>query len=296
MWNLTVKIRIPDPISLCNMYNKIIVILFIILLLPFIFFSTAHSKEAGEDYIIGPEDVLHVTVWDNEDLSSKVAVSLEGFINFHLIGKIKASGLTTAELAEEITHKLKSGYINNPQVTIQVIEYKSQKVFIIGEANKPGTYYLTKKTTLIEAISMAGGLRDAGREVIVVRPKKKGKSRDYAPSSQAEEGEQIKVDIRSALEGDLSQNIYIHNGDSIFIPKAQSFFIMGEVNSPGKYSLEKGTTILKAISMGGGTTAKAAMGRTKVVRVVEGKEVKIKVNMDEFVQPNDAIIVPESFF
>jgi len=272
-------------------------ILFIAAFLVFFSLSFAYPEEIGGNYLIGPEDVLQVTVWKNEDLSGKVAVSLDGYINFHLIGKQKASGLTTVELAERITEKLANGYIINPQVTVLVIEYKSQKVTIIGEASKPGTYYLTKRTTLIEAVSMAGGLTaDAGREIIVVRPKKGGERRSTNPSNQAEEGEQIRVDIRSALEGDLSQNIYVQKGDSIFIPRAESFFITGKVKNSGKYILEKGTTVLKAISIGGGATEKAATGRTKVVRIINGKEVEKRVGLDELVQPNDTIIVPESLF
>jgi len=272
-------------------------ILFIVTFLVFFSLSYAYPEEIGGNYLIGPEDVLQVTVWKNEDLSGKVGVSLDGYINFHLIGKQKASGLTTVELAERITEKLASGYIINPQVTVLVIEYKSQKVTIIGEASKPGTYYLTKRTTLIEAVSMAGGLTaDSGREIIVVRPKRAGERRSTNPSNQAEEGEQIRVDIRSALEGDLSQNIYVQTGDSIFIPRAESFFITGKVKNSGKYILEKGTTVLKAISIGGGATEKAATGRTKVVRIINGKEAEKRVGLDELVQPNDTIIVPECLF
>ncbi|MGA1795432.1 MAG: polysaccharide biosynthesis/export family protein [bacterium] len=272
-------------------------ILLIAVLLAVFSCSHAYPEELGNDYLIGPEDVLQVTVWKNEDLSGRVAVSLDGYINFHLIGKQKAAGLTTAELAARITEKLANGYIINPQVTVQVLEYKSQKLTIIGEASKPGTYYLTKRTTLIEAISMAGGLTaDAGREVVIVRPKRVEERRSITPSNQAEVGEQIRVDIRSALEGDLSQNIYVQNGDSIFIPQAESFFIMGKVKNPGKYILERGTTVRKAISIGGGATEKAAMGRTRVVRIIDGKETEKRIGLDELVQSNDTIVVPECLF
>lgn len=279
------------------MLNRILKIQAVFLLIIFLFSNTVSNVWGGEDYIIGPQDVLEITVWDNDDLFSKAAVSLEGFINYHLIGKIKASGLTAPELADKIAELLADGYIINPQVTLEVVEYKSKKIFIIGEATKPGTYYLTKKTTLVEALSMAGGpTKDADREIILVRPKKTNEGGDPVSPNQAEEGGQFKVDLRSALEGDLSQNIYIQDGDSIFIPKVKSFFIMGEVKHPGQYNLEKGTTVLKAISMAGGTTEKAAVNRTKIVRIIDGKEVKTKVKMDAPVQPDDIIVVPESFF
>jgi polysaccharide export outer membrane protein len=238
----------------------------------------------SEDYVIGPEDVLEIQVWDNEDLSGKFAVSQDGIINYHLIGEVKTAGLTEGELGRQITQHLADGYIINPQVSVRVIEYRSQKVFIVGEVVKPGTYYLTKKTTLVEAVSMAGGpTKDADREVIIVR---RGE----------EEGEQVSVDLRSALEGNLSQNIYVKNDDSIFVPKAKTFFIMGEVNKPGEYNLDVGTTVRKAISLAGGSTDKASMGRTRVIREVDEQEVEQKVPLDELVQPKDTIVVPESIF
>lgn len=255
------------------------------------------SSAVSEDYIIGPQDVLEITVWDNPDLLSRISVSLDGKIKYQLIGDVGASGLTAGELSSKLTELLADGYIVDPQVSVEVVEYKSQKVFIIGEATKPGTYYLTKKTTLVEAISMAGGpTKDADREVIVVRPGDAAATKEPALPYDSEGAKQIKVDLRSALEGDLRQNIDIINGDSIFIPKAKTFFIMGEVQSPGEYKLETGTTVRKAISLAGGTTDTASIGRTRVIRVVEGEEEESRIGLDEPVLPNDTIMVPESFF
>jgi polysaccharide export outer membrane protein len=254
--------------------------------------------QQAEDYQIGPQDVLEIKVWDNTDMTKKAVVTLDGFISYHFIGKIEAKGLTTGELAEKISKKLADGYIINPQVTIEVIEYKSQKIYISGEAIKPGTYYLTKKTSLVEAISMAGGpTNDADREVIIVRP---NVSKVFSDTSllknEMVHKTQLIIDLRSALEGDLSQNIYIQNGDSIFIPRAKSFYIMGEVKRPGKYNLKKGMTVLNAISLAGGETVKATIERTRIIRAEKGKKIEKKVKLDELVQSDDIIIVPESFF
>jgi polysaccharide export outer membrane protein len=247
------------------------------------------SPDFVENYMIGPQDILDIVVWDNEDLSGKVAVSLDGHINYQLIGKVRASGLTVGELAQRITELLADGYIINPQVNVRVVEYKSQKVFIMGEAARPGTYYLTKLTTIVEAISMAGGLtQDADTEAIIVRPSGNG-------TDNGEFG-QIKVDIRSALEGNLGQNICVRNNDSIFIPKAKTFFIMGEVNKPGEYKLESGTTVRKAVSLSGGATEKASMGRARVIRAIDDNEVETRIGLDEPLQPNDTVIIPERFF
>ena len=252
----------------------------------------------SEDYIIGPQDVIEIKVWDNEDLSGKVVVTLDGYINHHLIGKIKASGLSTGKMAKKITDLLANGYLVNPQVTVQVVLYKSQKVFLMGEIAKPDTYYLQKKkTTLVEIIARAGGLtKDADREVILVRTKDSNEKKSNLPDKNTKNKLQIIVDFQNALEGDLSQNIFVQSGDSIFVPKAKTYFILGEVKNSGKYKLEKGTTILKAISIAGGETEKAAIDRTKIIRTINKKKTEIDVELHDSVQPGDIIVVPESWF
>ena len=273
-------------------------------LLLVLFLCTASSaaqgepaKEAVQDYVIGPQDVLEIVVWNNKDLSGKTAVTLDGHINYQLIGKLKTAGLNTSELAVKITELLADGYLIDPQVTVRVLEYRSKKVFIVGEAMKPGTYYLTKKTTLVEAVSMAGGpTKEADREVIVVRPFADMPEGNQETQSLGSQGKQIRVDLRSALEGDLSQNIFVENGDSIFIPKAKTFFIMGEVRKSGEYKLERGTTVRKAVSIAGGASEKAALGRIKVFRIIDGKDVESRIGLDELLLPNDTVTVPESIF
>lgn len=239
----------------------------------------------AEEYIIGPEDVLNITVWDNTDLSGDVYVGLDGYLDYHLIGRVKASGLTIGELAASIAGLLDDGYLKNPNVSVQVKKYGSQKVFIIGEVNRPGTYYLTKRTALVEALAMALGLTgEAGNEVIIVRPDSAGAA------------ENIVVDLRRALEGDAEQNVYLRASDSIYIPKVKTFTIMGEVKKPGQYPMDKGMTVRKAISIAGGNTERAALNRTMVVRVADGQELEKAAEMHEPVLPGDTIIVPQSYF
>ncbi|HEB02417.1 MAG TPA: periplasmic polysaccharide biosynthesis/export protein [Nitrospirae bacterium] len=241
----------------------------------------ADSKE----YVVGAEDVLNITVWDNEDLTGNVKVGLDGYLEYKFIGRIKASGLTTSQVAGVVSERLAQGYINDPQVTVHVATYRSKAIFIIGEVNRPGTYYLTKQTTIVEAISMAQGpTRDADPEVIIVRKGEKG------------EGNNIIVNLRRALEGDLSRNIVVQEGDSIFISKAKTFFIMGEVHKPGQYKLEKDTSVRRAISIAGGHTEKAALNRVKIIRIDDKGEQERQVKLDELVQPLDTLVVPQSYF
>jgi polysaccharide export outer membrane protein len=243
------------------------------------------GKDTSEEYIIGPEDVLKITLWGDKDLTGPVRVNLDGTITYKFIGRLKASGMTTYELADIISKKLSEGYIVDPQVTVQVAKYVSKKIFIIGEVNRPGTYYLTKRTTIVEAVSMAQGPTNAADpEIIIVRQDEEGK------------GKSITVNLQEALEGDLTQNIFIEGGDSIYVSKAKTFFIMGEVHKPGQYMLDEDTTIRKAISIAGGHTERAALNRVKVVRYVEGEEEEREVELDEMVSPLDTIVVPQSYF
>ncbi len=243
------------------------------------------TGDDSKEYVVGAEDVLKITVWDNADLTGNVKVGLDGYLEYKFIGRIKASGLTTSQVAVVIRERLAQGYINDPQVTVQVATYRSKAIFIIGEVNRPGTYYLTKQTTIVEAISLAQGpTKDADSEVIIVRKGENG------------EGNNIIVDLRRALEGDLSQNIVIQESDSIFFSKAKTFFIMGEVHKPGQYKLEKETSVRRAISIAGGHTEKAALKRVKIIRIDDKGEQERQVKLDELVQPLDTLVVPQSYF
>ena len=260
------------------------------------------EEKEEKDYEIGPEDVLRIMVWDHDDLERVVSVSREGDFSYPLIGKVHAEGLTVAELEKEIARRLAGKYIINPQVTVKVEEYKSKKVFLMGEVGGyqkrgkgAGTYYLTGKTTLIEILSQAGGpTKEAGSEVIIIRPRNK-KGNPVNPG-EAKADEIIRINLRRLLEGDISQNIYVEPGDTIYVPKAEFFFVYGEVKNPGKYMLEKGTDVLKAITIAGGATEKAAIKRIKIIREKGGHKIEIRAKLTDPVQAEDIIIVPESFF
>lgn len=271
---------------------------FILLPIFLIIFIIPISLSAQGDYLLGPEDVIEITVWGHEDLKRTVPVSLEGTITFPMIGEVRAAGKSTQQLEKEMAAKLGDGYLTNPQITLTVKEYKSQKVFVMGEVKTPGTYPVTKDNNLIFALSQAGGFtKDAGEEVVVIRPQDPSKRGKMTLEEAAAAKETIfQVNLKEALAGDRKNNIPIRDGDSIVVPKMPLFYVMGEVKNPGQYNLERGTTVLMGISIGGGLTPKAAPNRTKIVREVDGKKTEIKVNMETPVQRGDTIIVPESFF
>ncbi len=249
------------------------------------------------DYEIGPEDELAITVWDHPDLTRKIRVSLEGKISFPLIGEVVAAGLTPIQLENEIKSLLAKDYIVNPHVSVQVTEYRSQKVSIIGEVTSPGSYPLTRKTSLVEAIAMAGGVKqEADHEIMIVRPKTGNPGRTPLMPDQVDPNDVIKVPIRDILEGEKTARIEVRNGDTIFIPKIKVFYVTGEVKRPGQYTFMKGMTILHAVSTAGGFTEKAARKKLKVVREKGNKKEELSLNPESLIEPGDTIVVPESFW
>ena len=243
----------------------------------------------SQDYIIGEGDVLKITVYDHDDLTTTARVSGDGMISFPLIGQVNVKGLTLSQITQKISVLLADGYIVNPQVSIFMQEFRSKKAFIMGEVNRPGLYVLPGHTTFLALLSQAGGLtKDAGDKAII--------KRKAGPSETAEIT--ITLDLKRLVEnGDTSLDIPIMDSDSVYITKAGVFYVTGEVKKPDAYKYEEGTTVIKAITMGGGFTDKASTGRVRIIRKVNGKEeILEKVKMDETVRPDDVIVVPESFF
>jgi polysaccharide export outer membrane protein len=218
----------------------------------------------GHDYRIGPGDVLKITVWGHEDLTRSAVVAADGRMPFPLIGDVPVASLTPTQLEVRLRERL-GEYVVAPQVTVVVQEYRSQKVFVLGEVEKPGTYALTSQTqaTLLDILSQAGGpSKTAGRQIIVVRfPKSDAPVAPGAAGSQT-----LKANLKSLLDGDNRENIVLESGDTIYVPKLTSFFVLGEVKRPGAFSLEKDTTTLEAITLAGGFTERAAPSVARVLR------------------------------
>jgi polysaccharide biosynthesis/export protein len=162
----------------------------------------------GDDYIIGAEDILSISVWKEPDLTRNVPVRPDGKISLPLIGEVVASGLTPPKLSSVITEKLKA-YISNPEVNVIVAEVKSQVFNIIGQVMKPGPYELTRPTTMLDAIGLAGG------------PQPFAKLKRIYVMRQLPDGRQQKLyfDYKAALKGQkMDQNIYLKPGDVLIVP------------------------------------------------------------------------------
>jgi polysaccharide export outer membrane protein len=177
-----------------------------------------------------------------------------------------------------------------------VEKYLSQKIHIVGEVRNAGTYPLTGDMNLIEAIARAGStLPAASGEVLIVRAKA-GRTAAGPTMPDGEETDVTTIDLRALQSGALSQNVALRDGDTIFVPRAESVYVFGQVKNPGAYPIQRNTTVLQALSLAGGVTERGATGRIKIVRIEKGKTVEVKVQLTDIVRPGDTIMVPERFF
>jgi polysaccharide export outer membrane protein len=250
---------------------------------------------APPDYLIGPQDVLTIQVYDQADLGGKYTVEADGTFTFPLIGRVQAGGMTMRAFETELRKKLADGYFKNPQVTVAVEQYRSQRVFVMGEVRVPGPVALTGGMSLIEALSRAGStLPSASGEVAIVRAPQGAKGPMLPDPNKS--ADIVHVSIHELESGAMKHNVDLHDGDTIFVPRAESAYVFGQVKAPGAYSIQKDTTVLQALSLAGGLTENGARNRIKIVRLVNGETKEIKVKLTDIVKAGDTIIVPEKYF
>jgi polysaccharide export outer membrane protein len=255
------------------------------------------SHAQVNNYVVGPQDVLTIALFDQQDLSGKYTVEADGTFTFPLIGRVRAGGLTLRSIEEALRKELANGFFKDPQVSVAVEQYRSQRVFVVGEVRTPGTYPLTGDTTLIEALARAGSTTEnAAGEVLIVRSGAAGKVAGPLLPEEERDAEVIHVDIKELQTGRSSQNAKLRDNDTIFIPRAELVYVFGQVKNPGGFPLQKGTTVLQALSLAGGVTDRGATGRIRIARVVSGKRTELKAKLEDITQPGDTIIVPERYF
>ncbi len=262
-----------------NFFSSILTTVFLLILLtPLI--------GMAEDYIVGPGDVLRITVYDHDDLKTTVRVTDDGFIAMPLLGQVRVQGMKTSDVTKELTKLLADGYIVNPQVNIFIEEFRSKKAVILGHVNKPGLVELRGSTNFLEMISQAGGLKEGAGETATIKRTQDGKQ------------EVIVINMKSLVEGgDLSQNIPIHDGDTVYISKGGTCYVTGEVKKPDGYPCDKNATVLQLVALAGGFTGKSSQSGVSIVRIVNDQKTVLKgVGLDTPVHADDIIIVPESFF
>ena len=240
----------------------------------------------GETYVIGPQDQLQITVTDEPDLSNKYRVDTDGSITFPYLQRVPLAGLTLADAQTKIAQMLQAGYLKNPQVRVEVDQFKSRRVMVSGEVRIPGPVTMAGTTmTLLEALAAAGSpTQNASNEVIVVHPTRPGEK----------PAETITVSRKDLELG--RADVLLQDGDIINVPQAKRFYISGFVKNTGYYVLDSNTTISQAIVLAGGLSDRGSDRRIKVSRMIKGKMTEISVELTDKVLENDEIKIPSRFF
>jgi polysaccharide export outer membrane protein len=238
-----------------------------------------------EDYRVGAGDLLKILVFDHDELSVDVRVSQTGNITFPLVGQVPVAGLSARDTELLLARRLiEGGFVKQPQISVLVSEYQSQKVSVMGQVTKPGQYPLDASKRVMDVLALAGGVLNdtAADEATLVR---------------GADGSRAVIDLQRLFDGDPALNLPVQDGDTVFVAHAPQFYIYGQVQHPGQYKLPRNTTISQAIAIGGGLMPRGTQRGAVVKRVdAKGKEHKVSVRDADLLQPNDVLLIKASMF
>jgi polysaccharide export outer membrane protein len=237
---------------------------------------------------LGAGDSVTIQVYGQPDMGATVYVSDDGSIPVALAGAVQVAGLSPAQASLRIEKALRDGkFLVDPHVTLTVTQSRSQRVSVLGQVGTPGRYPIESNTSIFDLLAQAGGVTENGAEVVyILRPDKEGKETRYP------------INLKQMVNGDRpAQTERLKGGDTVFVPRAEQFYIYGEVSQPGKYRVEPGMTIVQAIARAGGVTLRGSERRVDIKRhKPDGSYATSKAKLAELVQPYDVIRVKESIF
>lgn len=280
--------------------------------------ATHASLLSYKDYQVGPEDQLDIVVYGQDNLNRTLRVNGQGEIIVPLVGVAKVAGMTTHEIEKRLMELYDARFLVNPQITVEVKEFRHQRVAVTGAVNKPGSYEIIGPRTLLEVLSLAGGFSNlgtsfggaqAGDIVNVIRHQN---APDLAKTIKAEsvqpftpKTETVVIDLRRLLSGQEPQlNLTVRNGDVIHVPFAGNAYVLGGVRKPGNIAVKENVTVSQAVAMAGGVDPILGTNSITVLRFDEqGNPISINTNLNSIiarnnpdlpVKDNDVIVVRES--
>jgi protein involved in polysaccharide export with SLBB domain len=237
----------------------------------------------SDDYHVGPHDVLSVQVFGEPQLSGVFPIGPDGTVDLAVLKHVYVTGLTLPEVGKRLTDLYGERYLQNPYITVQIDTFGAYQVTVVGEVKGPGAYSLSGPTTLLDAITKAGGLVDQDIKEIHV-------NRDGADNV---------VPYADLISGMVP--FVLRPGDVISVPRPQKVYINGQVKSPGAVAFSDGLTVSRALTLAGDVSSSARLSGIYVLRKGE----RIKVNLarirnskvpDLLLLADDQIVVPESAF
>ena len=247
----------------------------------------APAWSADSDYRMGTGDVLRITVYGQPDLTTEARVGDNGNITFPLIGDVKMAGATPAQGEADIAQRLsKGGFINEPFVTLNVLQYRGQQVSVLGRVNRPGKHNLERVSRVTDVLALAGGVVPDGADTVTLIRERDGKT------------EYREIDLLALFRpGGEASNELVQDGDIVNVARQPMFYIYGEVNRPGAFRLEQNMSVVQALSMGGGVNARGTQRGIRILRRDDtGALQELEAKLADPVKKDDVIYVKESLF
>jgi polysaccharide biosynthesis/export protein len=238
----------------------------------------AAKTDANAGYVLGPDDVVEVSVLGQPEFTTRSRIRADGTIVLPYVGSTAVAGDTPVSLAKRIAGVLKAGgYYSNPIVSIEIAGFASRYVIVLGAVAQPGLQPVDRPYRVSEIVARAGGIRGDGADFVVVR---------------REKGGELKLPFEKLATGDATDDPFVLPGDKVYVPPAETYYIYGQINSPGVYPLRDKLTLRKAIARSGGLGAAGSEKKISVYR--DGK--KTTLALDELILPDDVVVIGQRSF
>jgi polysaccharide export outer membrane protein len=239
------------------------------------------------EVLLGPGDVVKMSVYGSPDLTVETRVSEAGKMTVPLLGQVPVGGLSVQQAEKKIGDALeKGGYLKKAQVNLLVTTLASAQVSVLGQVNRPGRYPVDGPRKALDLLALAGGIAADGGDTIDLVRTRNGKTTR----------ETIDV-VDMVRKGELNHDFEVAGGDVIFVERAPRAYVMGEVQRPGAFRIERGMTVQQAVSAGGGLTQRGSTKGWRVTRRDPNGGVRtLDVKASDLVQTDDVITVRESWF
>lgn len=250
--------------------------------------SSVQAQDKVFEDKLGAGDTVRVQVFQNPDLTLETRIQESGSITYPLIGSAKLAGLNIPDAERVIAAALKlGGFMQQPQVTITLVQARRKQVSVLGAVGRPGQVPLEyANTRLSDVLAVAGGISPTGSDTVIVTGQRNGK-----PMRQ-------EINVAALyLEGKSAGDILMAGGDVVYVHRAPVFYVYGEAQRPGSYRLERNMTFMQALVMAGGPTARGTEKRLRLHRqAADGSAKEMTPDLNDIVQPDDVIFVRESLF
>ena len=247
----------------------------------------APAWSADDDYRMGTGDVARITVYGNPDLTTEARVGEDGGLTFPLIGAVKASGMTPSAVEKDIATRLsKGGFIVDPNVNLNIVQFRGQQISVLGRVNQPGKISLEKVSRITDALALARGISADGADTVTLVRTQDGKT----------EYRDINVQALFAPGGEANNEL-VRDGDVLNVARQPMFYIYGEIQRPGSFRLEQNMSVVQALSMGGGLNSRGTQRGIKILRrTADGTLQELDAELADLVKKDDVIYVKESLF